>query len=312
MEESLGVGLLRAVFVLFEAEPVEGLLGHAPHEVFADAIAAVGAAFVAQVNRGGTGGDFDNQLRRAGEVAVIGHMGGAAVFRQPTQQGVRLHGVFGVEDDGGVGESSDVWMPTATEAIYGMARVDIGGLRDVNEDGAVGAWGARAVSTIGTISRAIVGPYDGRRARRWGAKGVPRNLAAKAAAHKVRTCSLVTSYDQMTDALANGYPVVVCSPPGFTDTRDMDGFCQPRGLWNHAMLIVGVRSDARPGACLYQSWGPTVPSGPLALDQPGNSFWVDRLEVEGMIDAGDTWSISQFEGYPGQELPDRWSYDGFA
>ena len=73
-----------------------------------------------------------------------------------------------------------------------------------------------------------------------------------------------------------------------------------------------VRADARPGACFFQSWGPTQPTGPLTLDQPGNSFWVDRDVVESMIAAGDSWSISQFEGYPGQELPPLWSYAGFA
>jgi len=206
----------------------------------------------------------------------------------------------------------DLWVPTATEAIYGMARVDIGGLRDFEQDGAVGAWGARAVSTLGTLSRTLVGPYDGRRAKEWGAKGVPPELAAKASAHKVRTCSLVSTYSQIEDALANGYPVTVCSPQGFSSQRDSDGFCLPQGIWNHAMLIVGVRADTRPGACFFQSWGPYVPVGPLVLDQPGNSFWVDRGIVEQMIGAGDSWSLSNFEGYPKQDLPARWSYVGFA
>src|SRR3984957_10605126 len=45
---------------------------------------------------------------------------------------------------------------TATEAIYGLARVDIGGQRGSRSDGAVGAWPAKAVSTIGTVSRDVV------------------------------------------------------------------------------------------------------------------------------------------------------------
>lgn len=209
-------------------------------------------------------------------------------------------------------ESAEFWTPTATEAIYGMARIDIGRLNEMTGDGAVGAWGAEAVSTLGTLSRALVGPYDGNRAREWGAKGVPPDLAAKASAHKVRTASLVSSYRELEDASANGYPVVVCSPNGFTSQRDCDGFCSPQGTWYHAMLIVGIRAEPRPGACFFQSWGPTVPSGPLVFDQPSNSFWVDRLIVEQMLAAGDSWSISQFEGYPRQELPARWTYEGFA
>src|SRR5262249_37296809 len=75
-----------------------------------------------------------------------------------------------------VGGMAERFEQTATEAIYGMARVDVGGLRNCREDGAVGAWAAQAVSTIGTLSRGVVGPYDGDRARKWGARGVPRRL----------------------------------------------------------------------------------------------------------------------------------------
>ena len=211
-----------------------------------------------------------------------------------------------------VEQRPEVWTPTATEAIYGMARVDIGGLVGVLEDGAVGAWGAKAVSTLGTLSRNLLGPYDGRRAKEWGARGVPQIFAEKASTHKVQTASLIATYDQLEDALANGYPVAVCSPPGFTLVRDTEGFCLPQGNWFHAMLIVGVRADSRPGACFLQSWGPNIPSGPLAHDQPSNSFWVERTIVQEMLAAGDSWSISGFNGYPRQPLPESWSYDGFA
>ncbi len=53
-----------------------------------------------------------------------------------------------------------------------------------------------------------------------GAKGVPAELEAKAGDHKVQTTSLVTTYEELEDALANGYPVAVCSDQGFTITRD--------------------------------------------------------------------------------------------
>ena len=73
-----------------------------------------------------------------------------------------------------------------------------------------------------------------------------------------------------------------------------------------------VRADARPGACIFQSWGSDVPSGPLALDQPPNSFWADRSVVETMLAARDSWSLSGFVGYPPQSLPESWTYAGFA
>jgi hypothetical protein len=117
----------------------------------------------------------------------------------------------------------------------------------------------------------------------------------------------VTTYEELEDALANGYPVTVCSGQGFTMARDQDGFCSPRGTWEHCMLIVGVRADSRPGACIFQSWGPNVPSGPLALDQPNNSFWADRNTVARMLSMQDSWALSDYDGYPGAPLPSHWT-----
>ncbi len=211
-----------------------------------------------------------------------------------------------------IGQKRELLKQTATEAIYGMARVDVGGERGSYSDGAVGAWAAKAVSTIGTVSRDVVGPYDGNRAKSWGAKGVPSAIEAQATQHKVGTVSLVSTYEELEDALANGYPVPVCSNQGFTLERDADGFCRPKGVWGHCMLIVGVRAGNRPGACIFQSWGPDMPTGPLALDQPPNSFWADRGVVASMLAMQDSWAISQFQGYPNQAVPDHWSYEQFA
>lgn len=211
-----------------------------------------------------------------------------------------------------IGHKPEQFRQTATEAIYGMARVDIGGLKGDLEDGAVGAWAAKAVTTLGTISRDLVGPYQGERAKEWGAWGIPHELYVQSAGHKVRTASLVSTYSELEDALSNGYPVTVCSSQGFTLERDAEGFCGPQGRWDHCMLMLGTRADPRPGACIFQSWGSDAPTGPLALDQPPNSFWADRKVIERMLAKGDSWSLSSFQGYPAQLLPTRWGYDGFA
>ena len=73
-----------------------------------------------------------------------------------------------------------------------------------------------------------------------------------------------------------------------------------------------MRADERPGACIFQSWGNSMPSGPLALDQPPNSFWADRRVVESMLSMQDSWALSSFEGYPSQSLPGAWTYADFA
>ena len=211
-----------------------------------------------------------------------------------------------------LGHSNEVFHQTATEAIYGEARVEIGGQRGSYSDGAVGAWAAKAVTTIGTVDRELVGAYDGKRAKDWGATGIPTSIKAKAALHKVKTVSLISTYEELEDSLANGYPVPVCSNQGFTLERDQDGFCRAQGQWGHCMLIVGVRAGDRPGACIFQSWGSQVPTGPLALDQPPNSFWADRDVVADMLSMRDSFALSGFDGYPGQVIPDHWSYRGFA
>ena len=207
--------------------------------------------------------------------------------------------------------TAEQFKQTATEAIYGMARVDIGGEHS-RSDGAVGAWAAKAVMTLGTVSRDVVGPYDGNRAKTWGYTGVPAAVKSQAAAHKVKTTSLVSTWEELEDAIANGYPVPVCSNQGFTMVRDAQGFCRPRGVWGHCMLICGVRNDARPGACIFQSWGMDTPSGPLDLDQPPNSFWADKDTVSRMLAMRDSWALSSFEGYPGQDLPAHFSNAGLA
>jgi len=211
-----------------------------------------------------------------------------------------------------LGDEPQAFEPTATEAVYGLARVDVGGGGLGDSDGAVGAWAARAVSTLGTVGRGVVGPYSGARAKLWGRDGVPAEIRSRAADHQVRTASLVSTYEELEDALANGYPVPVCSDQGFTLTRDADGFCKPEGTWGHCMLIVGVRAGDRPGACILQSWGPDMPTGPTGLDQPTDSFWADREVVARMLAMRDSWALSRFDGYPARTLPAHWTYDGFA
>lgn len=202
--------------------------------------------------------------------------------------------------------------PTSHEAVYAMSRIDIGGQRGSYSDGSVGAWAAKAVNTLGILNRELVGEYSDKRAKEWGAKGVPAELKAKAKDHLVRTVSLVSTYEELEAALANGYPVPVCSDQGFTLERDSQGFCAARGTWMHCMLIIGVRGGSRPGACILQSWGMNVPSGPLDLDQPSNSFWAERRVVERMLAQRDTFALSAFDGYPARVIPEAWKHSGFA
>ena len=206
-----------------------------------------------------------------------------------------------------LGEPSE-FRETSTEFIYATSREAAGILG--RSDGSYGSAAVQAMISVGVVSREMLGPdggYNGARAKSWGHTGAPAELKAKAAATRLGTVARVTSWDELTAAMRNGYPVTICSNQGFTLRRDAQGFCAPRGTWGHCMLIGGVRFD-RPGACILQSWGPDQPEGPLALDQPSYSFWADRRVVEGILAQGDSWALAKAPEFAVRALPEHWSY----
>lgn len=216
------------------------------------------------------------------------------------------------------GEPEEWQGEVATEPIYAGSRVEIGGGR-INGDGSVGAWAARYVKEFGILLRTQYGnvdlrTYSGNKARDWGrrGKGVPDALEPIAREHPIRTVSLVTSYEQGRDAIANGYPVPVCSMRGFAMTRDREGFCKPQGQWAHCMVFRAcfVAKGNRPGLVCQQSWG-NSPTGPNKLtlengdviELPQGCFGVDAEVANGMLARDpDSYAISNFEGFPRQEI----------
>lgn len=197
----------------------------------------------------------------------------------------------------------------ATEATYGYSRVEVGGQRGSYSDGSVGAWAAEAAKRYGYLSRDFLHSkglnpaYDKNRAKEWGAKGVPDNLEPEGHQHALKIVTQVNSFDEAAAFIQNGCPVAVCSNRGFTMTRDSKGFCSPSGVWNHCMLIMGVRFD-RPGGCISQSWGPMTPDGPLDLGQPDNTFWADAKVIDAMLRQGDSFSGSLFDEYKPADFTD--------
>jgi len=202
-----------------------------------------------------------------------------------------------------------VYRETDTEFIYGASR-QVAGIED-SQDGCYGAAAVKAMTTVGMVSRAmlgVAGTYSGARAKLWGTMGPPADLEAQAAPFKLGTAALVSSWDDLVIAITNGYPVTICCDQGFELTRDTDGFCAASGTWGHCMLIAGLRFDI-PGACVLQSWGPDVPSGPTALGQPSWSFWAERATVEAILDEGDSWALARAPAFSRRELPAAWRYD---
>jgi hypothetical protein len=203
---------------------------------------------------------------------------------------------------------AEKYVECATESIYALSRVEVGGELGSYEDGSVGAWAAKAVSTYGTLGRDVVGPYDPKRAKEWGAKGLSPDLETKAKDHLIKTVTLVRSAEEAARMIDSGYPVPVCSNQGFSMTRDQQGFCRPSGSWAHCMCFIAVRRGGRPGLCCLQSWGVNTPTGPLDLEQPDNSFWVDFDVADRMLRMEDSFAASAFDGYPDRRAELTWSH----
>jgi hypothetical protein len=206
-----------------------------------------------------------------------------------------------------LGEASE-FRESSTEFIYAASR-EVAGILG-RGDGSYGSAAISAMSTIGVVSREMLdggGAYSGDRAKSWGYYGAPAELKSRAASLRLGSAARVSNWGELVAAMRNGYPVSICSDQGFTTARDRDGFCAARGSWGHCMLIGGVRFD-RPGACILQSWGPDQPTGPLALDQPGYSFWADRATVERILSQGDSWAMARAPEFVTRTLPEHWSY----
>lgn len=198
----------------------------------------------------------------------------------------------------------------STECTYAGSRVEIGGGR-IRGDGSTGAWAARWVMDYGLLLRGVYGDFDLREyrpdlAKRWGAPGagVPDQLEPILREHPIKTATLVQSYDEFIDAIANGYPVAICSNQGFRMQRDRDGFLPPSGKWAHCMLGWGFddKSD-RKGGCIANSWGVDWVKGPKhPLGCPDGCFWVDAKIIDRMLRQGDSYALSGFVGYPARSL----------
>lgn len=202
----------------------------------------------------------------------------------------------------------------AVEPLYGGCRVEIGG-KVLRGDGAAGHWAAEWLTRYGALLRQTYPgghdftTYSGELSRKLGRTGCPDELEPLAKLHPVKTVSLVSTFEEVCDSLANGHPCTLCSNVGFGMTsaswvRDADGFLRRRGMWGHAMLAIGFnRKSRRKGVCIQNSWGDWV-TGPTAHGQPRGSFWCDESTINSILAQGDCHALSAYVGYPRVDIPD--------
>lgn len=200
----------------------------------------------------------------------------------------------------------------ATEIIYAGSRVEVAKGK-VRGDGSMGVWASKFIKEWGVLLRQayLDGKYNyvdysGKVARTLGKRGVPDDLEPLCREHPVKTCSIVRSWEECRDAVANGYPVAMCSKTGFNTTRDKNGFLRrSRRPWYHAMTILGIDDKyRRPGALIQNSWGKHWISGPTRHNQPLGSFWADASAIDYAMKQGDSIALSGYIGYPRVEIPD--------
>lgn len=196
----------------------------------------------------------------------------------------------------------------ATEAIYALSRVEIGGGQLGSSDGSTGVWASRAVEQYGVLLRKIyqISPsiswdlsnYSGSLASQWGRAnaGLPDTLEPIARQRPVRRTLLVTTYEEARDAIFAGFPVAVCSMQGFASSRDSKGFAAAQGSWAHCMCFIGMDDESpRKGLLCMNSWGPNWISGPKTFDQPDGSFWVDKNVADAMLRGQDSYAVCDVE-----------------
>lgn len=208
-----------------------------------------------------------------------------------------------------LGQQEDFINITATEFTYGASRVLVGGGKLGNSGGSLGVWTAKSVVDYGTLVRKKYNEidltnYDGNIAVNWGNNGPINPLLKISKETFVKNISQVTTYTSARDALANGYPIIVCSNIGFNNKRDKYGMLYPSGSWAHAMAVIAVDdSHKTPSVLILNSWPENWVSGPQRFgDEPKGSFWCPYDVFERMLMQNDSFVYSDFNGFPVKEL----------
>jgi hypothetical protein len=197
-------------------------------------------------------------------------------------------------------------------SVYGFARVEVQGKKNLGGDGSYGGAAASAVTKFGTLHYGQ--DYDGQTfaastgllESEWGRSGVPNALEPHAAKHKVESAVLVKTFEGAAAALQNFYPVAVCSGQGFSMTMRA-GALTPMGHWSHCMMFCGVRWKPEPALYCCNSWGQcysgTVDTTlPVAFQRCGG--WVSAPICSLMLGASDSFALSGYSGFAPRTMPD--------
>jgi hypothetical protein len=131
--------------------------------------------------------------------------------------------------------------------------------------------------------------------------------------------SNTSKFEEIRDALANGYGVSTCGGQGYSRSRDAHGVAKRSGHWSHALSLIGcdstewaIKNYGEPLYLVLNSWGHYMgkdrphPQGNTSIPGiPAGSFWCTVSSFSGR----DSYIFSSVKGFPPQKLPD-WNLGG--
>jgi hypothetical protein len=132
--------------------------------------------------------------------------------------------------------------------------------------------------------------YSARNAGRYGASSPPESWLAVGRDHLVRTSTVLRSYEEVRDMLANGYGISSCGSEGFSDQRDANGVSRRAGSWAHAMAYLAcddrpdiIKLYKEPLILVQNSWG-NWNEGPRKIygtniNIPVGAFWARWSDI---------------------------------
>lgn len=198
----------------------------------------------------------------------------------------------------------------STEVLYGGSRHTIGKGR-LAQPGSCCAWVAAFLVKYGVLVRGQYANYDLSSysftlTQQFGQTGLPSELTNRLhliqrAENTPAQVSRVRSADMAQTALTKLCPVPFSSRRGFETVRGSEGICQPKGEWNHCMVMRGVCRTASGKLCFAvqnsvgdylgeQNQIVPLSNGRTILLPPG-VFLVDAEVINEICDKEDAYTI---------------------
>jgi len=198
--------------------------------------------------------------------------------------------------------------PVFPPYYYGTSRVQVGGGR-LSTDGSLGSWLAAAVMKYGTLfsDENGVPAYGESVAKNWGKNGPPDQFMHVGKKYLVKSAAQIKNWEELVEAICNGYPCTVASDQGFEMTPDANGFHNPKGTWQHQMCITGIDDEwSDPYALIRNSWGDVHGKMVNFHDKnevlPAGYLRVRKKTIERMINQKEVFAWSQFDGFQMQDI----------